>query len=294
MSYRLALLFLLVGCAHRLEAADHPLHQRVAIESGATVHIAEIYDDGSSASLALVDLEGQPTGPFSEERAAAIAAEVRQGIPLEVALAEHLPGAAGACTDEAPVNLATSERPDPRYGRRQVVEFVGEGQRIPLLLLPSGARVELCVPRSDTALVSWEVGSKPTRTRDVQLLDLREAEAKLWQRVARLALEANDRGRAEEALELGRALAPTDPALAYLEARLLAVSGGKVESSLAALERAVRADPPLYRMKARTEPAFDSLREVPAFRELVAPRRLEGTDRIRASRREGPSAAPSR
>lgn len=289
----LVAVFCLGGCFRHLATEDHPLHQRVAITRGDVVLVAELYEEAGAATLHVTSLDGTSTKSFSGAEASAIAADVRRGAPLEGALGAAWPG-----TGELPLcgatPLRTGEQKDPRYGRRQLVEWAEGGRRIVLLHLAPDAKVRLCPTDGERALVIWEVGAHPARTRDVQVLDLRRARGRLWKVAAAEALDAGDLATAQQALTEGFALLGPDPALLWLRARWLAGSGGPSDEILADLGRAIEHDPPLYRMKARTEPAFGFLGDDPRFRTLVAPRPLQGGPRLRASPPAPPSVESSR
>lgn len=289
-----------VGCARHLPAGEHPLHQRVLVGDV----IVELLDDGPGGltSLSLKTVAGAPLPGWPPEEAAAVAAEVRSGRRLEDLLSSRLDG--GPCpttspvefllSDATPGRLVARERSHRNYGRRLSVELLVGADSLQLLSLPADAKAGLCLKAGDLAVVSWEVGSEPTRTRDVALLDLGKAESLLRGRAAEGALERADVGEAARQIDRALALDPSNPALSFTRARIQAHTGSSLDEILGSLTGAIEADPPLYRMKARTSQDFARWADDPRYRELVAPRPIRGSGRIKASLPGPPSVAPDR
>jgi thioredoxin-like negative regulator of GroEL len=93
---------------------------------------------------------------------------------------------------------------------------------------------------------------------------------------ARLAVRAADLGKqgrhGDAVAELERALAinPRNESVMYALAQQLALAG-RPQEALVPLGNAVRRQPHIWKSQAAADPAFERLRDLPAFRAIVNP-----------------------
>ncbi len=195
------------------------------------------------------------------------------------------------------MHLLLERRREPRYGKAWVAVLRDEavGDETVLGRTPAG-HVELIWLSSDLAVVATSSPGQAHgfHTADLIPLDLHAGAAELLTTRARYQIDAGRLAEAAGALDRAEALAPEVAALWFERARLLAATEGSPTRLLDALDRAIRHDPTLYRMKARTSPAFLPLRRDPAFLALTHPRALPGSNRAGrpAPAPEAPPPAP--
>jgi len=181
--------------------------------------------------------------------------------------------------------LALEVRTLPRYGRAWSAVLGHRGTQIEtssdeliLSRFPS-TRATLLLLERDLAVIGTCASAGPYLTADRVPLDLRAGAARLLTERAASLLDQGKLEAARTALDHAERFAPSLPRFFFQQARALAREGADRTATLAALERAIEAEPTLYRMEARVAADFEPLRSDPAFVALTLPRPLPATNR---------------
>ena|GEM_PF-2539855 len=302
---RLALVFaapvLLLACAHRAELGvldhrelvgilppipgerTHFVYAEVREEEGEApgLHVSLLAPDGSRQTIVLA----------MAEEAAESAARVREGAPLAEVLPSYMEvGIPPAPPPPLPAVLGPPLegmvlRLEPLRSRQfagtQVLVLESEGARIELLrfFVPEGGSLRLVALTPDAAAFELRSRTPAGIVQDVRAVDLLAGARRLFVEQARRALDGRRLDEAAAYLARAEVLGAPDEGEFWFEtARLHALSGAGSARVLEALGRAIPFEPALYRMRARTDPAFAGLKEDSDFVEVVAPRPLPGRE----------------
>jgi len=294
-------LLALAGCAHRTPPEARIVHHRELVGMLPSIPGERTYfayaellrDEGEAPRLAVhllaPDGSRQPVVHALEEEAHDAARAVDEGASLAAILPAYL--AVGLLPTEPPAlphvlgpPLEGMElRLEPVGPRDVALRLVHGGHHVDLhvVAVPRGAELRLVALTSDAAALELRANSRAGRVVDVRAVDLLAGGRRLWTEMARAALDAGALDRADALLLRAELLgAPEEGELWFEKARLYAMRGESEERVVSALARALPFEPALYRMRARTEPAFRRLALRPAFLEAVAPRPLSGRDRV--------------
>lgn len=296
---------LVVGCAHRTAPGTRIVQQRELIGHlpsipGERTHFAYaelLQEEGEEARLSVrllaPDGSRQTVVHALQEEAREAARALDEGASLAAILPAYLAvGILPAEPPSLPVALGPplegmALRLEPSGGRNRALRLYHQGAHVDLHLvaLPPGAELRLVALTPDAAALALHSETRAGRIVDVRAVDLLAGGRRLLTEKARAALDAGQLERATSLLWQAELLgAPEEGELWFEKARLYALRGESEERVVSALSRALPFEPALYRMRARTEPAFQGLTEKPAFLEVVAPRPLPGRDRaIRVS-----------
>jgi hypothetical protein len=290
------------ACAHRAERAVVQHRELVGLLPpipGERTHFAyaelQVDEEGEArlwVSLLAPDGSRQVVVHAMADEAASCAARLGEGATLAEALPPYMGvGLAPSPPPALPVTLGPPlegmvlrlERlRDRRYPRTKVLllESAEGSAELARFFVPEGAELELVSLTPDAAALAFRSRSPAGVVRDVRAVVLLGGARRL---LVRRASRAIDERRLEQAAALlARAEilgAPEEGELWFEMARLHALSGAGTARVLQALSRAIPFEPALYRMRARTEPAFAKLKEDGGFLEAVAPRPIPGRDR---------------
>lgn len=300
---RIALVAILLatGCAHR--SAERLVQQRELIGllpsiPGERTHFAyaELVEEGEARRLSVrllaPDGSRQAVVHALEEEAVLAArftggggrlAEILPaylGLGLPAPAPPALPHRLGPPLEGMELRLEAVD--DPRYPHTEALRLYRRGDFVELhrVFVPPDAALRLAALTPDAAALSLRSETRAGRIVDLQAVDLLAGGRALLVEQARRAI---DRGALEPAAALlvqAELLgAPEEGELWFEKARLRALRGAPAGRVTSALERALPFAPALYRMRARTEPAFERLAPEPSFVDVVAPRPLPGRDR---------------
>lgn len=297
----LAALLLASGCAHRSDERLVVQRELIGILPsipGERTHFAyaQLEEAGEeqrlSVRLLAPDGSRQPVVHALEEdasdavqkvRAGATVAEVLPaylGVGLPAPTPPELPHALGQPLEGMELRLEPVR--DRRYPNTWALCLYHRGDFAELhrVFVPSGAELRLVALTPDAAALALRSESRDVRIHDLQAVDLLAGGRKLLVAQASRAIDAGALQHASALLLRAELLgAPEEGELWFEKARLYARRGEGAERVASALARAIPFEPALYRMRARTEPAFEALRGDTTFADFVAPRPLPGRDR---------------
>lgn len=289
------------GCAHR--SLERLVQEREFIGllpsiPGERTHFAYAelseVDEERQLSVRLLAPDGsrQPVVYAHEEEAMATAQRVQEGIALGEVLPSYLsvglpppappslPARLGPPLDGLELRLEPVG--DRRYPDTWALRLYQEGNYVELrrIFAPRGTELRVVALTPDAAAISLRSESRAGRIADLQAVDLLAGGRALYVHLARRHIDAGNLARAAALLWKAELLdAPEEGELWFEKARLYALRGESGERVASALARAIPFEPALYRMRARTEPAFARLKEESSFVDFIAPRPLPGRDR---------------